>query len=229
MKAAAAQRNVEEVFMTAIFPSDIEGQQANQYYDSEEAYLYAIADAMRHEYKAIVDSGLVLQIDDPRLLTYYISRPNLTVDDCRKWAELRVEVLNHALKGLPENRIRFHTCYGINIGPRVHEMNLVDIVDIMLKVNAGAYLFEFPSATWQSQRSSLPSDPKLFHRLQGNYDSRFVENYVTLREAVLAANFNIANDLGEFGSGVRIRSEAVPARALWEMSANSIFSPETRT
>ena len=128
--------------MTAVSPSDVEGQQSNAFYASDEAYLFAIADAMHHEYKAIVDSGLILQIDDPRLLTYYISRPDLTVDDCRKWAELRVEALNHALKGLPEGRVRFHTCYGINIGPRVHEMNLADVVDIMLRINAGAYLFE---------------------------------------------------------------------------------------
>ncbi len=140
--AAAEQHAVEEVFMTAISPSDIEGQQPNQYYDSDEAYLYAIADAMHQEYKAIVDAGLVLQIDDPRLLTYYISRPDLNVEECREWAELRVEVLNHALRGLPTDRVRFHTCYGINIGPRVHEMNLADIVDIMLRVDAGAYLFE---------------------------------------------------------------------------------------
>ncbi|MFP6855753.1 MAG: hypothetical protein VCA73_00665 [Roseibacillus sp.] len=92
--------------------------------------------------EAIVDAGLIFQIDDPRLLTYYISRPNLSVEDCRQWATLRVEALNHALRGLPEERVRFHTCYGINIGPRVHEMNLADIVDIMLTVKAGAYLFE---------------------------------------------------------------------------------------
>ena len=128
--------------MTAISPSDIEGQQANQFYESDEAYLYAIADAMRQEYKAIVDAGMILQIDDPRLLTYYISQPELTVEECRAWAELRVDVLNHALHGLPEDRIRFHTCYGINIGPRVHEMNLIDIADIMLKINVEAYLFE---------------------------------------------------------------------------------------
>ncbi|MEM7012668.1 MAG: methionine synthase [Verrucomicrobiota bacterium] len=140
--AAAESQNVEEVFMTAVSPSDVEGQQANAYYDSDEAYLFAIADAMHEEYEAIVEAGLILQIDDPRLLTYYISRPDLSVEDCRAWAEVRVEALNHALKGLPEDRIRFHTCYGINIGPRVHEMDLADIADIMLKVNAGAYLFE---------------------------------------------------------------------------------------
>ena len=142
VKAAAAQHGAEEVFMTAVSPSDVEGQQSNEHYRSDEEYLFAIADAMHEEYKAIVDAGLILQIDDPRLLTYYISRPELSVEDCRKWAQVRVDALNHALKGLPEDRIRFHTCYGINIGPRVHEMNLADIVDVMLQVNAGAYLFE---------------------------------------------------------------------------------------
>jgi 5-methyltetrahydropteroyltriglutamate--homocysteine methyltransferase len=142
VKSAADGSGVEEVFMTAISPSDIEGQQANEYYKTEEDYLVAIAEAMHEEYQAIVDAGLVLQVDDPRLLTYYISRPDLEVADCRLWAEKRVEVLNHALRGIPPERVRFHTCYGINIGPRVHEMNLKDIVDIMLKVNAGAYSFE---------------------------------------------------------------------------------------
>jgi len=142
IKSAVGQANVEEAFMTAVSPSDVEGQQGNAFYDSDEAYLYAIAEALREEYTAIVEAGLILQIDDPRLLTYYISRPKLSVADCRRWAQIRIEALNHALRGLPEDRIRFHTCYGINIGPRVHEMNLADIVDIMLQVNAGAYLFE---------------------------------------------------------------------------------------
>ena len=142
VKAAAEAAGVEEVFMTAVSPSDVEGQQPNVFYKTDEEYLTAIADAMHEEYRAIVEAGLILQIDDPRLLTYYISRPDLSVADCRQWAELRVEALNHALRGLPADRVRFHTCYGINIGPRVHEMNLADIADIMLKVNAGAYLFE---------------------------------------------------------------------------------------
>ena len=142
VKAAAEKAGAEEVFMTAVSPSDVEGQQPNQFYKTAEDYLHAIADAMHEEYRAIVDAGIILQIDDPRLLTYYISRPDLSVDDCRRWAKVRVAALNHALRGIPTDRVRFHTCYGINIGPRVHEMNLADIVDIMLEVNAGAYLFE---------------------------------------------------------------------------------------
>jgi len=142
VKAAAEKAGAEEVFMTAVSPSDVEGQQPNQFYKTAEDYLHAIADAMHEEYQAIVDAGIILQIDDPRLLTYYISRPDLSVEDCRRWAKVRVAALNHALRGIPTDRVRFHTCYGINIGPRVHEMNLTDIVDIMLEVNAGAYLFE---------------------------------------------------------------------------------------
>lgn len=142
LKSSASDGSIREVFMTAISPSDVEGQQANEFYKTDEEYLYAIADAMRLEYQAIVDAGFLLQVDDPRLLTYYISQPDLEVADCRRWAELRVEALNHALRDIPPDRVRFHTCYGINIGPRVHEMNLKDIVDIMLRVNAGAYSFE---------------------------------------------------------------------------------------
>jgi 5-methyltetrahydropteroyltriglutamate--homocysteine methyltransferase len=142
LRAALQPVRVEEAFMPAASPTDIESQRKNEYYPSEEAYLYAIADAMREEYKGIVGAGFLLQIDDPRLVTYYVANPGLSIEQCRKWAELRVEVLNHALRDIPPEHVRFHTCYGINIGPRVHEMPLKDIVDIMLKVNAGAYSFE---------------------------------------------------------------------------------------
>ena len=142
LKAALQGKSPAEVFMPAISPSDVEGRQQNEFYSSEEEYLYAIADAMSEEYRAIVDAGFLLQIDDPRLVTYYVANPQASVEDCRRWAEVRVEAINHALKGIPEESIRFHTCYGINIGPRVHEMALKNIVDIMLRVNAGAYSFE---------------------------------------------------------------------------------------
>jgi len=83
-----------------------------------------------------------VQIDDPHLATHYVSRPDLSVDQVRRWAEVRVEALNHALRGLPRDRIRWHTCYGINIGPRVHDLELKHFVDVMLKIRAGAYSFE---------------------------------------------------------------------------------------
>jgi 5-methyltetrahydropteroyltriglutamate--homocysteine methyltransferase len=142
LKAALQGVQVEEAFMPASSPTNIESQRKNEYYPTEEAYLYAIADAMRDEYHAIVDAGFLLQIDDPRLVTYYVANPGLTIEQCRKWAELRVEVLNYALRDIPPEQVRFHTCYGINIGPRIHELPLQDIVDIMLRIHAGAYSFE---------------------------------------------------------------------------------------
>jgi len=142
LKAALQGVQVEEAFLPAASPTDIESQRPNEYYPSQEAYLYAIAEAMREEYRAIGEAGFVLQIDDPRLVTYYVANPGASIEQCRQWAELRVEVLNYALRDIPAEQVRFHTCYGINIGPRVHEMPLQDIVDIMLRINAGAYSFE---------------------------------------------------------------------------------------
>jgi 5-methyltetrahydropteroyltriglutamate--homocysteine methyltransferase len=142
LKAAVKGVPVEDVFMPAISPSNIEDWQRNAYYKTREEYVFAIAEAMREEYRAIVDAGLLLQIDDPRLVTYYIIHPEASIADCRKWAEVRIAALNHALRDIPEEKIRFHTCYGINMGPRIHDMELKDIVDLILKIRAGAYSFE---------------------------------------------------------------------------------------
>jgi 5-methyltetrahydropteroyltriglutamate--homocysteine methyltransferase len=142
LKVALAGQPITEAFVPAIAPSNVETTHPNEYYPSEEAYLFAIADAMREEYRRVVDAGFLLQIDDPFLVTYYIMRPDLSIAECRKWCELRVEALNHALAEIPPERVRFHTCYSINMGPRVHDMQLKDIVDVILQVRAGAYSFE---------------------------------------------------------------------------------------
>ena len=142
LTAALAGLRVEEAFIPAIAPSNVEGRQKNAHYKTDEEYLFAIADAMHEEYRAIVDAGFLLQIDDPRLVTYYILNPRASVAECRAWAAVRVEALNHALRGIPRDRVRFHTCYSINMGPRVHDMELKDVVDIILSVRAGAYSFE---------------------------------------------------------------------------------------
>jgi 5-methyltetrahydropteroyltriglutamate--homocysteine methyltransferase len=142
LRAAVDAAGVEEAFVPAISCSDIAGNQLNEHYASDDDFLYAIADAMNVEYKAIVDAGFLLQIDDPRLINYYVKNPQLSVDQCRAWAETQVEAINHSLKGIPEDRVRYHTCYGINMGPRVHDMEMKDFIDIVLKINAGAYSFE---------------------------------------------------------------------------------------
>ena len=132
----------EEVFVPAIAPSYIFATLANEFYRTEEEYEQALADALREEYRAIVDAGFVLQIDDPRLVTYYTMNPDASIADCRKWAARRVEAINYALRGIAPEHVRFHTCYSIDVGPRVHEMGLIDIVDVLLRINAGALSFE---------------------------------------------------------------------------------------
>jgi 5-methyltetrahydropteroyltriglutamate--homocysteine methyltransferase len=166
LKSALNGVDVTEAFVPAIAPSNIETTTPNEYYKTEEEYVFAIAQAMREEYQAIVQAGFLLQIDDPFLITYYITRPDLSVADCRKWAELRVEALNAAIAGIPADRIRFHTCYSINMGPRVHDMQLRDIIDIILKVRAGGYSFEAANPRheheWQEwKRVKLPDDKVL--------------------------------------------------------------------
>jgi 5-methyltetrahydropteroyltriglutamate--homocysteine methyltransferase len=142
LKAALEGTKPQEVFMPAISPSSAADWQRNGYYKTEEEYLFAIADALREEYEGIVNAGFLLQVDDPHLVTYWTKESDLTLEQWRKWAAVRVEALNHALRNIPPEKIRHHTCYGINMGPRVHDLELKDIVDIILKIRAGAYSFE---------------------------------------------------------------------------------------
>ncbi len=141
LKAAIGNAKIE-AFIPAISPANIEDWMRNAYYKTQEEYLFAVADAMHEEYKAIVDAGLLLQIDDPRLVSYYLVNPEASIAECRKWANVRVEALNHALRGIPREKVRHHTCYGINMGPRVHDMEVKHLIDIIMKINAGAYSFE---------------------------------------------------------------------------------------
>lgn len=142
LKAALDGLKFQDAFLTAISPSNLELYYENHYYASAEEYLTALADAMRVEYKAIVDAGLVLQIDDPRMATHYNRTPDASIEDCRKFIALRVEAVNHALRGIPEDRVRFHTCYSVNIAPRVFDFELKHFVDLMLQIRAGAYAIE---------------------------------------------------------------------------------------
>src|SRR5215470_12215879 len=138
LKAAFAGVKAEEAFMPAVAPS---GVGTNAYYSNDQEYLQAVGEALRTEYQAIVGAGFILQVDDPWLTELY-GDSSLSLSERRKVAERSIAALNHALRGIPAEKIRFHTCYGINEGPRVHDASLKDIVDLILKVNAGAYSFE---------------------------------------------------------------------------------------
>jgi 5-methyltetrahydropteroyltriglutamate--homocysteine methyltransferase len=138
LKAAAAGVSHRAVFMPAVAPS---GVGANEHYRSEEEFFHAVGAALGTEYRAIVDAGFRLQIDDP-FLSDVFADPTLDAAQRRKRADMYVEAINASLAGIPPEQVRFHTCYGINEGPRIHEAALADVVGHMLKVNAGAYSFE---------------------------------------------------------------------------------------
>jgi 5-methyltetrahydropteroyltriglutamate--homocysteine methyltransferase len=142
LKGALANVSVEEAYLPAVAPGSIAHWLKNAYYKSEEEFLYAIADAMREEYKAIVDAGLLLQIDDPDLADGWQVHPDLTLDGYRQVAELRTAVLNHALCDIPADRVRMHMCWGSYHGPHKYDLPLRDFVDIVLKVQADSYSIE---------------------------------------------------------------------------------------
>jgi 5-methyltetrahydropteroyltriglutamate--homocysteine methyltransferase len=115
----------------------------DRFYKSDEEFLYAVADAMHVEYKAIVDAGFILQIDDAYLATTYdVIVPPGTLADYRRWVELRVDALNHALLGIPEERTRYHVCWGSWNGPHVHDVPFKQIADLVLRVKVGGYALE---------------------------------------------------------------------------------------
>ena len=142
LKAALQGKQIEEAFLPAIAPGTLEHWMKNEYYPTDEAYLFAIADAMHEEYKAIVDAGFILQIDDPDLADAWQMHPEMSVAGYQKYQEMRIAALNHGLRDLPMDRIRFHMCWGSYHGPHKYDIPLKDIADLILKVRAGAYSIE---------------------------------------------------------------------------------------
>ncbi len=162
-KAALAAHGYSEGFMTSIGPASC-ARIGNSFYKSDEEFVFACADAMREEYKAIIDAGLVLQIDDPAIAENFDQiNPEPTPEEYRRFTMPRIEAFNHALKGLPQDRIRFHLCWGSWHGPHTTDIPMKEIVGLMLKINAGAYSFEAGNvrhehewAVWKDAK--LPDD-----------------------------------------------------------------------
>ncbi len=142
-KAALRHVKVEEAFLPVAAPASVIPDRKNEYYASDEECLQAIADAMRTEYRMIVDAGLLLQLDDARTaVTYDRMVPPASFQDYRRWVAQYVELLNHAIKGIPEEKIRYHVCWGSWPGPHTTDVPLKDIVDLVLKLRVGAYVIE---------------------------------------------------------------------------------------
>jgi 5-methyltetrahydropteroyltriglutamate--homocysteine methyltransferase len=142
-KAALKATKVAEAFLPVAAPASVIPDRKNEYYKTDEDLLHAIGDAMRTEYRMIVDAGLLLQLDDARAATTFDRMvPPASFEDYRKWVAMHVDVLNHAIEGIPRERIRYHVCWGSWPGPHITDVPLKDIVDLILQVKVGAYVIE---------------------------------------------------------------------------------------
>jgi len=180
LRAALRGVRVEEAYLPAVAPGTIEHWLRNEHYPTDEAYLFAIADAMREEYRAIVDAGYILQIDDPDLADAWQIHPQMTVGEYRKFADLRIDALNYALRDIPTDRVRFHMCWGSYHGPHRFDIPLRDIVDLIFKVRADAYSIEASNPCHEHEwrvwaTVKLPPGKFLVPGVVGHY-SDFIEH-----------------------------------------------------
>jgi 5-methyltetrahydropteroyltriglutamate--homocysteine methyltransferase len=188
-KAALQGVSVEEAFLPAVAPGTMEHWMKNEHYPDDEAYLFAIADAMHEEYKAIVDAGFILQIDDPDLADAWQIHPHMSVAEYRKYAEMRIDALNYGLRGLALDRVRFHMCWGSYHGPHKYDIPLKDIVDLILRVHAGAYSIEASNPchehewrVWEELK--LPGGKLLIPGVVGHY-SDFIEHPQAIADRIV--------------------------------------------
>ena len=205
--------DVADVFMPSSGPS---GFGKNEYYESNAEYLEAVAEAMRVEYKAIVDAGFILQVDDPWLI-------EILTDPARPWEEREVrcnehvDALNHALRDIPTDKVRHHTCYGLNHGPRLTDVPMAKVVPFMLRVDAGAYSFEVANPRHQHEYKvwndvTLPDDKVLIPGLIGH-----ANNYVEHEELIAEYILRYADIVGK---------ERVIAGADCGFSSRASYKPE---
>src|SRR5687767_3852640 len=143
LKAATAAAGVDEAFLPVAAPSSAIPDRKNEHYKTDDDLVVALAEALRTEYRSIVDAGFLLQVDDARAaVTYDRMVPPASFEEYYRWLARHVEILNHALEGIPQDRVRYHVCWGSWPGPHTTDVPLRKIVDLILKVNAGAYLLE---------------------------------------------------------------------------------------
>jgi len=181
IKAAAAGAQVEELCLTALAPATIEHWLRNEYYATQEEMLFAIADAMHEEYKAIAGAGITLQLDDPDLPDGYHVHPEMSVAEYRKFAEVRVEAINRAIRDIPEERVRLHICWGSFHHPHTQDIPLRDIIDLVFKVKAQCYSIEASNPQheheWQVfEDVKLPAGKILMPGVLGHCAPEFVEH-----------------------------------------------------
>jgi 5-methyltetrahydropteroyltriglutamate--homocysteine methyltransferase len=217
LKAAGAGVSVEELCMTALAPPIMTSFLQNEYYATEEQFLFAIAESMNEEYRTIANSGILLQLDEPSVATHWHMLTDMSVGEYRKWLELRVEVLNVALKGVPEDRVRMHTCWGSVHHPHTADIPLEDILDLILKVNVGGYSWEASNPRhdheWQVWKDiRLPDGKVLIPGVIGHFTDwvehpRLIAERITKYASVVGRENMVAGV--DCGLGTRVGSESI--------------------
>jgi 5-methyltetrahydropteroyltriglutamate--homocysteine methyltransferase len=215
MKAAMASAGVEEGFLPVVAPASAAFNGVNDYYKTDEEYVYALSEALRTEYLAIYESGLILQVDDAVLANAYDDLMAQSRETYRKWAETRIEALNHALRGIPADRVRYHLCYGSWHAPHVSDAPLEDIVDLILRVNAGAYSIEAANVRHEHEwrvweENKLPEGKSLIpgvvthHTISVEHPRLVADRLVRYASVVGRENVIAGTDCG-FQQGARIQ------------------------
>ena len=208
LKAALAKTKVVGGFLPAVAPASAVPNFKNEYYKSDEEFFFALADAQREEYASIVNAGLDLQVDDAFLpYMYDVAFADQPLENYMKWAALRVDALNHALRGLPQEKIRYHICWGSFNTPHTTDVPLSDIVDLVLRVNVGAYCLEMANPrhehewrVWESTK--LPAGRKLVPGVVGHatniveHPALVAERLVRLAKLVGRDNVIAGTDCG---------------------------------
>ena len=223
LKAGLVGVNVEEAFLPVVAPASAAFNGVNDYYKTDEEYVYALAEALRTEYLAIYESGLLVQVDDAVLANAYDDLMAKGPEVYRKWANTRIEALNHALRGIPEDRVRYHLCYGSWHAPHVSDAPLEDIVHLILRVNAGAYSIEAANVrhehewrVWQDTK--LPEGKILIpgvvthHTITVEHPRLVADRIVRYAQIVGRENVIAGTDCG-FQQGARI--ERVHPQVMW--------------
>jgi len=224
LKSALAAANVEEGFLTAVAPASTAYDGVNEYYPSEKEYIYAIADALREEYQAIFRAGLIVQVDDAVLANMYDHLVQSGPEHYRDWAELRVEALNHALAGIPEDRVRYHVCFGSWHVPHLADAPLEAIVGLILKVCAGAYSIEAANPRHEHEwrvweNGKLPEGKVLIpgvvthHTVTVEHPRLVADRIVRFARLVGRENVMAGTDCG-FAQAEHI--QRVPEAVMWE-------------
>lgn len=213
--------SVEEAFIAVLAPGWLDHFIFNEYYPSDEEFLFALAEALREEYRAVVSAGFVLQIDDPGLPDWWdMIKPQPSVEAYRRFAKLRIDAVNHALTGIPEDRVRYHLCWGSWHGPHTHDLPLEHIIDLVVEVKAQTYSFEAANVRheheWRVWQNAKLSSGKMLMPGVVSHATNLVEHPQLIADRILryAAIVGRENVIAgtDCGLGGRVHAEIVWAK-----------------